>query len=121
MPACILGSNRSGTSMVARLLDLCGLNLGPREQIAGAHEHSNPAGCWENLPTQPFNEAILNHLGGAWFDPQNTTPGWSREAGIDPFRERALEKAHPRSILEQYTELCREAGPVFKRLAAEIA
>ena len=30
-----------------------------------------------------------------------------------------LEQALPRSILEQYTTLCREAGPVFQCLAAE--
>jgi hypothetical protein len=33
----------------------------------------------------------------------------------------AFEQVLPRSILERYTELCREAGPVFRRLSAEIA
>ncbi len=28
---CIIGMHRSGTSMVARLLNLCGLDLGPAE------------------------------------------------------------------------------------------
>jgi len=32
----------------------------------------------------------------------------------------AFEQALPQPILEQYTELCGEAGPVFQRLSAEI-
>ena len=30
---CIIGMHRSGTSMVVRLLNLCGLDLGPPEQF----------------------------------------------------------------------------------------
>ena len=88
--------------MVTRLLNLCGLNLGPRDQIAGAHEHSNPAGYWENLPIQSFNEDLLNHLGGAWFDPPETAPGWSLENGVDSFRERALELIAPLAQMEPW-------------------
>jgi len=102
VPICILGSSRSGTSMVTRLLNLCGLYLGPREQIAGAHERSNPAGYWENLAIQAFNEELLNHLGGAWFDPPDTAPGWSQERDIDSFRERALALVAPLAQVEPW-------------------
>ncbi len=50
MAVCILGSNRPGASMVTRTLNVCGVHLGAPEDLAGAHEYSNPAGYWENLP-----------------------------------------------------------------------
>jgi hypothetical protein len=66
--------------MVTRLLNLCGLYLGPREQIAGAHETSNPAGYWENLAIQAFNEERALELIAplaqvepwGWKDPRNS-------------------------------------------------
>lgn len=38
---CIIGMHRSGTSMIARLLNLCGLDLGSSDQWMDPHE-SNP-------------------------------------------------------------------------------
>ncbi len=44
---CIIGMHRSGTSMIARLLNLCGLDLGPPEQLVVPNEF-NPPGYFEN-------------------------------------------------------------------------
>ena len=46
---CVLGMHRSGTSLVARVLNLLGLDLGPAEHLMrpGA---ANPAGHWESRP-----------------------------------------------------------------------
>jgi len=89
MPVCILGSSRSGTSLVTRALNVCGLYLGPAEDLAGAHEHSNPAGYWENLPIQRFNEELLQYLGGSWSVVPDVAPGWASRADLESFRVRA--------------------------------
>ncbi|MCG6963740.1 MAG: sulfotransferase [Acidobacteria bacterium] len=89
MAVCILGSSRSGTSLVTRALNVCGLNLGPAEDLAGAHEHSNPAGYWENLPIQRFNEELLQHLGGSWCVVPDMAPGWASRPDLEPYRNRA--------------------------------
>ena len=46
-PICIVGMHRSGTAMVARLLNRCGLDLGPADQLEGPNE-SNPLGYYEH-------------------------------------------------------------------------
>jgi predicted nucleic acid-binding Zn-ribbon protein len=68
---CIAGMHRSGTSMVARILNLCGLDLGPEHSIV-APAADNPDGFWEHRKLQEINEAILEELGGAWDRPPNS-------------------------------------------------
>jgi len=75
--------------MVTRALNVCGLHLGPAEDLAGAHEHSNPAGYWENLPVQRLNEELLQYLGGSWCVVPDLAPGWAERADLEPFRYRA--------------------------------
>jgi hypothetical protein len=41
---CVLGFARSGTSLTMRLLDLLGVELGPREDLLPAIEAENPRG-----------------------------------------------------------------------------
>jgi|GEM_PF-1237633 len=71
----IAGMHRSGTSMIAHLLHLCGLHLGPREEL-GLTDKSNRDGHWENARFLVINEAILNELGGAWDLPPSPPSGW---------------------------------------------
>jgi hypothetical protein len=63
--ACITGAHRSGTSMVARLLHTCGLDLGPESGLMPSAP-DNPDGFWENLSFVAMNDELLNELGGAW-------------------------------------------------------
>ena len=46
MPACIAGMHRSGTSMVARALAACGLELGSESELIGPTA-DNEWGHWE--------------------------------------------------------------------------
>src|SRR5262249_23640698 len=62
---CIAGMHRSGTSMVARLLNLCGLYLGEDEDLMPSAA-DNPEGFWENLHFVDLNEKILSALQGGW-------------------------------------------------------
>lgn len=85
----ITGMHRSGTSMVARILNLCGLYLGPEERIMPPDE-GNPAGYWQNLDIDPLTEAILAHLAGGWdFLLPPMPPNWEKQPDMVPFRERA--------------------------------
>jgi hypothetical protein len=62
---CIAGMHRSGSSMVARLLNICGLQLGPQYDIMPA-SLDNVEGHWENLQFVGLNDELLALLGGGW-------------------------------------------------------
>src|SRR5438309_5043020 len=84
MSLCITGMHRSGTSMVARLLNVCGLGLGPEDELLPA-AFDNPRGFWENVHFVRLNDALLRAWGGPWDRPPpgaGTTP--------DELRSRAL-------------------------------
>jgi hypothetical protein len=64
-PIAIVGMHRSGTSMLARLLNLCGVYLGTPEELAFKDVH-NPEGYWENPRFVSINERLLHRSGGEW-------------------------------------------------------
>jgi hypothetical protein len=74
--------HRSGTSMVANLLRIRGLSLGPEERLLKANE-SNLFGHFEHTGFLEINEALLKHLGGSWDNPPNLEPGWERDPALD--------------------------------------
>ena len=93
-PVCITGMHRSGTSMVARLLNLCGLYLGPQQRMIPARA-DNQAGFWENVDLVLLNERLLAQFGGGWDLPPVLPEGWEAEASLAGFRQKALELAQP--------------------------
>lgn len=88
MPICIAGMHRSGTSMVARLLNLCGLYLGPEAELFGA-AFDNEAGFWENAQFVELNEDALSQLGGGWDLPPSLTEGWELQDEMVRLQEEA--------------------------------
>jgi hypothetical protein len=64
-PIAIVGMHRSGTSMLARLLSLCGVYLGTPEELAFKDAH-NPEGYWENPRFVAINERLLLTSGAEW-------------------------------------------------------
>ncbi|UCD38572.1 MAG: glycosyltransferase [Fidelibacterota bacterium] len=87
----ITGMHRSGTSMVTRLLNICGLYLGPKERLMPAFA-DNPAGFWEDMAAVRINEAVLITLGGGWdYLPADVAPGWEQDPRLDSLREQAKE------------------------------
>ena len=68
---CTLGMHRSGTSLVARLLSLLGVHLGPDERVLTAGE-DNPKGYWEHRSFVDLNDEILARFGGRW----DQAPAW---------------------------------------------
>ena len=87
---CIAGMHRSGTSMVARALNLCGLYLGPERDIS-VTAADNPEGFWENINFVRLNDEILAELGGAWDLPPTLEPGWEKSPKLLALQTRALK------------------------------
>lgn len=62
----VLGTQRSGTSAITRVLSLCGGTL-PAGMLGA--DAGNPRGNWEPRKVIAINESILHRHGSAWFDP----------------------------------------------------
>lgn len=88
MPVCITGMHRSGTSLVANLLQLCGLYLGQKHDLMQP-SRDNQGGYWENLRFVAINDEILRQLGGAWDSPPVTSEGWEENRRFSRLRMEA--------------------------------
>ena len=60
----VLGFYRSGTSALARVLNLCGAFL--PERVVAARLGINPKGFWETEAVRHLDARLLLHLGGDW-------------------------------------------------------
>lgn len=90
MPVCVAGMHRSGTSLVTRLLNLCGLDLGPEADLLPAAP-DNPEGFWENRHFVELNDALLFHLNGTWESVPPLRPGWHDDTALDELKARARQ------------------------------
>jgi hypothetical protein len=61
----ILGMHRSGTSALAGVLHIMGINMGERF-VSGP---DNPKGHWEDIDFRQLNGQILHHFNGSWDKP----------------------------------------------------
>lgn len=86
----MLGMHRSGTSLVARVLNLLGMDLGPEEDRLEPRP-DNPLGYWEQRPIMELNDAILEALGGSWAHPPDMPAGWTRRPEIQALADRARD------------------------------
>jgi hypothetical protein len=84
---CILGMHRSGTSLLARTLNLIGLNLGP-EQVLAKGGIYQPRGLWEHEKIMHLNGEILARYGGTWEELPIFPPGWESSPTIDDLKQR---------------------------------
>lgn len=85
---CIAGMHRSGTSMIARALNLSGVYLGPDQDLMPAAP-DNPEGFWENVHFSRINEGILSAFGGAWDLPPRIQAGWASSTRLASLRTEA--------------------------------
>src|SRR5581483_8101878 len=88
---CIVGMHRSGTSMITRLLNLCGVYLGPESDLLEAHPDGNAEGFWENTRFMRINEALLTQLAGSWDVPPLLPHDWQRRPDLEPLRTQARQ------------------------------
>jgi hypothetical protein len=83
----IVGMHRSGTSTVARILNLLGASLGPESDLMPA-KVDNPAGFWESLSVTQLHDDLLYELGGRWDRPPLLEQGWESRTSLQPSLER---------------------------------
>ena len=69
----VIGMHRSGTSALARVLNLQGATL-PRTLMPA--QADNPDGFWESLPVVQFNERLLQEACLTWDDPRPVNASW---------------------------------------------
>ena len=62
----VLGMHRSGTSAVARVLNLMGAYVGEDADLMPAHERDNPTGYWERRELVIAHDDFLLGTGHAW-------------------------------------------------------
>jgi hypothetical protein len=68
MQLIVLGMHRSGTSIVARILNLLGCHFGPESLAVGGNDE-NPKGFWERLDVVELNDSMLQAAGTTWQSP----------------------------------------------------
>lgn len=86
----VTGMHRSGTSLVAAVLEQIGVSFGPAHSMleAGAE---NPHGFWEQRAVTELDDDVLRHLGGTWSDPPVLAEGWVGAPDLEPLRARVRE------------------------------
>ena len=87
---CIAGMHRSGTSMVTRLLNLCGVYLGNASDLLPP-DPDNLEGYWENGQFMSLNDEILSALGGGWDYPPVVYDLWEQSKRFSDIQDRALK------------------------------
>lgn len=92
-PICITGMHRSGTSMVAKLLQEAGLYLGSIDDLMPPAEE-NPEGFYEHLGFVRLNDELLNAAGAGWDCPPGPDFDWT-SPDLNAFRERTRFLAGP--------------------------
>jgi hypothetical protein len=92
---CITGMHRSGTSMTARLLNLCGLDLGEHKNLMPSDSH-NAEGYWENLDFVEINDSLLAFYKGKWNDP----PGLDVSFELSQIPKSIVKKA--KTIIQKF-------------------
>src|SRR4030095_16206787 len=89
VPLCIAGMHRSGTSMVARLLQACGLFLGPEKELGFDTNNGEPH--FENVRFVALNDEILSRLGGSWNNPPEFRAGWEVTPEVEALKAQAAQ------------------------------
>ncbi|MFN9075509.1 MAG: sulfotransferase family protein, partial [Hyphomonadaceae bacterium] len=82
----IAGMHRSGTSALARVLNLLGCGLA--KEVLGANP-TNETGHWEPLEIMKLNDELLESAGSAWDDWTACSPDWFTSPIAGEFKERA--------------------------------
>lgn len=83
----ILGMHRSGTSALSGMLSRAGYDAPADLMPADA---VNPRGYWESKGLFHRNDALLEHLGSRWDQPERLPPGWEDSEAAITWRQGVL-------------------------------
>src|SRR5712692_5950669 len=87
---CVLGMHRSGTSAVARAINLLGAYIGPPEKMMPP-KADNPEGFWEHADIVDLHERLLQTLSRSWNDPFPLPEEWWKQPEIEPYRQELTD------------------------------
>lgn len=74
--------------MIARLLNVCGLDLGPVEDLLKA-DKANPLGHFEHRGFLDLDRKLLKHFHATWYGPPDLPPKWEDDPGLAPLLSEA--------------------------------
>ncbi len=83
----VLGMHRSGTSALARVLNILGLQL-PKDLLPAKDD--NETGFWETRSVVQLNEEILGSLGSQWKMAEGIPDAWLESEACQGFEEKGL-------------------------------
>src|SRR5918995_810916 len=83
----VVGSHRSGTSALARVISLLGCDL-PKDLMPPSP--ANESGYWESNVVWHLNDKILASAGTDWCDWLEFNAGWYDSPKAQEFREDAM-------------------------------
>jgi hypothetical protein len=86
----VLGMHRSGTSAVARVVNLLGIPTCVEEDFLQTTD-DNPRGYWESATLTDLNDRLLDALGCDWTCPLALVAGWEAGPALAPLRNEAAE------------------------------
>lgn len=87
---CILGMHRSGTSTVARAVNLLGAYIGRPEDMMETNEY-NPMGYWEHKDVVSLHDRIFRKFGLKWDVTLPMEDKIFRSQEMAPFREELVD------------------------------
>jgi O-antigen biosynthesis protein len=90
---CVLGMHRSGTSAIARALNLLGAYIGPPEKLLPPQE-DNPEGFWEHEAIVDFHVRLLRALNHDWHSIQPLPERWWERPEVAPYRQELTALIH---------------------------
>ncbi len=85
----VTGMHRSGTSVLTRVLNLLGAEVG--EDLLQAQSEINAKGFWEHRELVAINEALLTALGRKWYDFHPLPDNWWTSKPVRELQVRARE------------------------------
>lgn len=80
----MMGSHRSGTSALARFMNILGVELG--QDLLAPQQGINEAGFWEHRKVVEINESLLARLGSSWYDFRPLPENWWTWESLDDIR-----------------------------------
>jgi GT2 family glycosyltransferase len=95
----ITGMHRSGTSALARVLNLCGMELGTELMKPGL---DNPTGFWEHEQIVDFNDELLTALGMAWDSTIASPPRSVTSDSMQPILDKMFRKLNEEFDSEKF-------------------
>lgn len=96
---CVLGMHRSGTSVIARAINLLGVYIGQESNLLPPQQ-DNPEGFWEHREIVKIHDEILNMLSRTWYSTTPLPDKWWKSPEIGPFRNQ-LKKLIRREFINQ--------------------